>query len=109
MVLTRHNPLVLQPNLNQVQAKQEDVILQFNRLTWKSRKSDQEYQQVHQVLVEEGKFGDRLRREPTGQEVIVIERIIVIPRRNRQNFQHIQDQLEKNNHKHTGKQKIYQR
>lgn len=97
MVLTHHNPPVLQPNLNHVQAEQEDVILQFNRLTWKSRKSDQEYQQVHQVLVEEGKFGDLLTRVPIGQEVIVIERIIVIPRCNRQNFQHIQDQLEQNN------------
>lgn len=83
MVLPHENIFpVLQPNLG-FQDTQEDIISDLNTLTWRCRRSAQQYHQVNQVLEEEEEFGEILRRAPIGQNVVVVERIVVIPRRNR--------------------------
>ena len=53
---------------------------------------------MNQVLEEEEEeFREILRRAPIGQNVVVVKRIVVIPRRNRQNLGHIQGKIN-NNH-----------
>jgi hypothetical protein len=48
---------------------------------------------VNQVLEEEEEFEEILQRAPIGHNV---ERIVAIPRRNRQNLGHIQNQVNNN-------------
>ena len=51
---------------------------------------------VNQVLEEEEEFGEILQRAPIGHNVVVIEIIVVIPRRNKKNLDHIQSQVNNN-------------
>ena len=97
MVLPHENIfLVLQPNLR-FQNTQENIISDLNTLAWRCRRSAQQYHQVNQVLEEEEEeFGEILQRAPIGQNVVVIERIVVILRRNRKNLGHIQGQVNNN-------------
>ena len=50
---------------------------------------------MNQVLEEQEEFEEILRRAPIGHNVI-IERIVVIPRRNKKNLGHIQNQVNNN-------------
>ena len=96
MVLPHENIFpFLQANLG-FQDTQEDIISNLNTLAWSCRQSAQQYHQVNKVLEEEEEFGKILRRAPIGHNVVVIERIVVIPRRKRQNLGHIQNQVNNN-------------
>lgn len=49
---------------------------------------------MNQVLEEEEeKFREILQRAPIGQNIVVVKRIVVIPRRNMKNIGHIQGQV----------------
>lgn len=69
MVLPHENVFsILQPNLNWVQAEQENIVSELDTLAWQNRRNHVEYERVSLILEEE----KRQARNP----MVVFKRIV---------------------------------